>query len=178
MGSVSNRTGAEGDDRKRGVLSFLVLFAVYIVVGHLLFDVSWVERTLVDRWTSANTQLAAALAGPLGVDEPHVDGDRLVGHGGSVVVRRGCDGLTAVLILCSTVLAFPAPWPRRLVGLAAGTLAIFAVNAVRLASLLVVAVRWPARIEFFHIDVWQPMMVLISFVLFLTWGIFLARPAD
>ena len=38
--------------------------------------------------------------------------------------------------------------------------------------------RPPDRLEFFHIDVWQPMMMLASFGLFLIWGLLLAgRPS-
>jgi len=130
----------------------------------------WVERGFVEPWTEFNVKTAAALARPF-VDGSQAVGTRLIAIGTiPLEARKGCDGINALLILCTTILAFPAPWRSRLVGLALGAIAIFLLNAFRIATLLLVAVRWPDRLDFFHVDVWQPAMMLFSFALFILWG--------
>jgi len=76
----------------------------------------------------------------------------------------------ALLILVATMLAFPAPWGRRLLGIAVGTLAVLGCNVVRLVTLIVVARYFPARLEQFHIYIWQPLIALIAFALFFVWA--------
>jgi hypothetical protein len=44
------------------------------------------------------------------------------------------------------------------------------VHVVRLVTLIVVARYAPARLEQFHIYIWQPLMALIAFALFFVWA--------
>ena len=110
------------------------------------------------------------LAAPLGIGAES-SAREVRAEGARLIVAKGCDGLGALLLLSATILAFPASGRQRIVGLALGTVAVFLINAVRLTSLLWVASRWPARLDFFHVDVWQPAMVLVAFALFLGWGL-------
>ena len=168
---MSSRTSAG-----RKIALFLGMFAVYIVAGHALKALPPVERGFVDPWTRANVRLAASLASPW-ADGASAHGTRLRATGTSDLdAREGCDGINALLILASTILAFPVGWRARLAGVAVGLVAIFVINAGRIASLLLVASRWPARLDFFHIDVWQPAMMLIAFALFFLWASVATRP--
>ena len=52
-------------------------------------------------------------------------------------------------------------------------------NIIRLINLIVVAKYWPNRLELFHIYIWQTLIVLIAFALFIVWGTyFAARRTD
>lgn len=140
------------------------------MLGYVLLSLPWVERGFVEPWTALNVKTAATFARPL-VEAPQAIGTRLIAVGAiPLEARKGCDGISALLILCTTILAFPAPWRARLTGLVLGTVAIFVLNACRITTLLLVAVHWPDRLDFFHVDVWQPAMMLFSFALFILWG--------
>ena len=155
------------------VVSFLGLFGLYVFLGHLLLSSAWGTRLLVNPWTHGNVRCAAAVSSVVGLDARASGRDLQAGQTG-LDVNKGCDGTSAALIVGGAILAFPATWRSRGLGVALGIMAVFAVNAIRIASLLLVAVRWPARLDFFHVDIWQPLMMLIAFGLFLGWGVWLA----
>ncbi len=159
----------------RRIIRFLVLFGVFFGVGHLFLSTSISETLVVTPWIEANMRTAAVLSVPAGLDV-EVDDDRnLVEARGALHIAKGCDGLGALLIVVSAMLGFPAGWRSKLTGIAVGTVGVFLINAIRLASLLWIAVEWPAQLEFFHIDFWQPVMMVVSFGFFLVWGVFLTR---
>ena len=58
--------------------------------------------------------------------------------------------------------------------MALGAIAVFGLNIIRLVNLVLVAVRWPDWLDFFHIYVWQTLMVILAFGVFLLWGTWLA----
>jgi exosortase/archaeosortase len=55
----------------------------------------------------------------------------LTASGFSINIVDGCNGIYAIAILISGVLAFPASWRHRLWGILLGALAIFSLNLVR-----------------------------------------------
>jgi exosortase/archaeosortase family protein len=165
-GSRNRRAG-------RGIARFGALFAVYALAGYGLLNLPGVDRGLVGPWTRADIGLTVWLVRPLGVFAD-ASGTVLAGGGAALDVSKGCDGTTALLLLVSSILAFPASWSARGWGVLLGAAGVFVINAVRLATLLLVAIHWPGRLEFFHIDVWQPIMMLAALGLFLAWGALLA----
>jgi exosortase H (IPTLxxWG-CTERM-specific) len=152
---------------------FIVLFVVLLAAGNLLFMVPSVESGFIEPWTQLNATGSAALASALGV-ETRVSGTIVDVGTASLNIMQGCNGVHALLVLLSAILAFPAPWSRRLLGVAAGTVALLGFNLLRLVNLIVVARHFPAQLELFHVAIWQTLIVLIALALFLTWGVFLA----
>jgi len=86
-------------------------------------------------------------------------------------VRNGCNGVHALLILASAILASPVLWRRRLVGALLGAVMVFAFNVVRLMVLLFVARHSPDWLELFHIYVLQTLVLLSVFSLYVVWAI-------
>ena len=89
--------------------------------------------------------------------------------GKALNVLFGCNGLEAIFIFAAAVLAYPAPWRQRLLGLGFATAVIFFLNVVRIAALGLIAARWPGAFHLFHIYIAQGMMIAVSLVLFLVW---------
>src|SRR4029453_13901506 len=56
-------------------------------------------------------------------------------NGFAVSIEAGCNGVEATLVLIAAMLAFPAPWKHKLLGLVAGIVAVQALNVVRVISL-------------------------------------------
>ena len=71
--------------------------------------------------------------------------------GGGIEIVAGCNGVEAVLILVSAILAFPSPWKHKLAGMAIGFLAIQSLNVVRIISL-------------FYLREWNMVVRLVPFV--------------
>jgi exosortase H (IPTLxxWG-CTERM-specific) len=86
-----------------------------------------------------------------------------------VSIERGCNGIEAVIILFSAILAFPAPWKHKLMGLVFGFLAIQVLNLVRIVSLFFLGLWNQVWFEWFHLYLWQALIVLDALIVFLVW---------
>ena len=97
-----------------------------------------------------------------------------IAHQGSVIklpsvsldVRFGCSGLEAVMIFAVAVIAFPAPWMNKLVGILGGFVILQIINILRIASLAYSAVRFKGLFEYIHIYVAQGLMIAVSLGIF------------
>jgi exosortase H (IPTLxxWG-CTERM-specific) len=95
--------------------------------------------------------------------------------GGGIVIVAGCSGVEAVIILISAVLAFPSPWKYKLIGIGAGFVAIQSLNVVRLISLYYLNEWNQVWFEWFHLYLWQALIILDALVFWLIWLRWLPR---
>lgn len=104
------------------------------------------------------------------------------GPGGpGIEIVAGCNGVEAVLILISAVLAFPSPWRYKLIGVGVGFVAIQALNLVRIISLYYLLLWNRVWFDWFHLYLWQALIILDALVFWLVWLRWLPReepPAD
>jgi len=96
-------------------------------------------------------------------------GTRITSPAFTVDVKNGCNGVEAMLILFAAVLAFPAPWRSRLAALVAGTVALQALNLVRVVSLFWLGAHHRELFDAFHTAVWQTALLLVAVGLFVFW---------
>lgn len=89
--------------------------------------------------------------------------------GTSVEIVSDCSPHMPYLIFAAVVLAFPASWRRRLLGLAAGALVIHAFNVVRILALIAVLVWRRSWFDFAHVYLWQTGTILVVFATFALW---------
>ena len=87
----------------------------------------------------------------------------------SVAIFNGCNGLEAILVFVCGVVAFPAPWRRKLTGILLGFLAIQVFNVVRVVSLFYIGALRPQWFSVSHVFVWQSLVILFGVVLWLVW---------
>lgn len=89
--------------------------------------------------------------------------------GFAVSIEAGCNGVEAMIVLAAAILAFPAPWKRKLAGFIVGAVAIQALNIVRIISLFYIG-QWNMRLfEWAHLYIWQALIMLDVLVVFLVW---------
>ncbi len=97
-----------------------------------------------------------------------------IAHQGSVIqlpsvaldVRFGCSGLEAVMIFAVAVIAFPAPWKNKLIGIAGGFVILQVINILRIATLAYSAAHFKGLFETIHIYVAQGLMIAVSLGIF------------
>jgi Transmembrane exosortase (Exosortase_EpsH). len=85
-------------------------------------------------------------------------------------VRNGCNGVEATILLVAAILAFPASLRSRLIGLGVASVLIELLNLVRLTSLFWLGEHHRAVFDFFHVAVWQLLVVLAAISLFMLWS--------
>ena len=151
----------------------LRFFFTFVAMLAVLFGVELTpvgQRYFVVPWTDA---LAAVSAQLVTIFDPAVTASANVllsgNNGFAVAIEAGCNGVEATLVLAAAMLAFPAPWRRKLTGLAVGILAVQGLNVIRVISLFYLG-QWNYRVfEWAHLYVWKALIMLDVLVVWLIW---------
>ncbi len=147
------------------VLGFLVRCLIYWGLALVLVSrIPQVERAGVSL-TVRTLQLVLSLF-RLPVERY---GSALSVGGASVQIVADCSPHMAYLIYAAVVLAFPATWRRRLIGLVAGAFVIHVFNTARILALMAILATKRSWFEFAHIYLWQTGTVLVVFATFALW---------
>ena len=93
--------------------------------------------------------------------------DKTTGCG--VRIERGCNGVEALIILFAAIFAFPAPIKNKLIGFTIGFFAIQGLNLVRIVSLFYLGQWNQVAFEWFHLYLWQALIILDALVVWLIW---------
>ena len=89
--------------------------------------------------------------------------------GAAVSIQPGCNGVEAMIVVLAAIAATPASWKQKLVGLAAGFLAIQVLNVVRIISLFYLLQWNPVWFEWAHLYLWQALIMLDGLIVYLLW---------
>ena len=154
---------------RRKSLFFLARFVAFLVVFYFLVAWNPINDAVIVPFTSGIARVSGAILAALG-EKVTVAGTEIRSGAFSVQIENGCNGVEAALLFGSAVLAFPAPWTRRFLGLALGFAAIQALNLVRVVSLFWIGAHRPALFNSSHTVIWQSVVVLASVLLFLFWA--------
>jgi len=92
-----------------------------------------------------------------------------------IEIAAGCNGLEAIAILIAMMVAFPATWRQRIAGLIAGFFAVQILNVVRIISLLYLGIWDKVWFDWFHLYLWQALIILDAFVVCLLWLRWISR---
>jgi exosortase H (IPTLxxWG-CTERM-specific) len=147
---------------------FIGIYVLILTVSFLVLALKPVNDRIVNPYTTLVAHEAALVLNLFG-EAATVSKQVLSSPRFSVAIYNGCNGLEAILIFVSGVLAFPAPWRRKVAGIVLGFLAIQAFNVVRVVSLFYVGAIRPQWFSVSHIFVWQSLVIVFSVVLWLGW---------
>ncbi len=81
-----------------------------------------------------------------------------------------------MIIFLAAVLAFPASWKARFVGLGIGIVAIQLVNLIRVVALFFTGAYFPSFFDSSHTVVWQTLVILSGVLLWIFWANRFAAP--
>ncbi|MFW5926478.1 MAG: exosortase H [Wenzhouxiangella sp.] len=94
---------------------------------------------------------------------------RDVESGFAVSIEPGCNGVEALIILFAAIFAFPASLKHKLIGFGIGFIAIQALNLVRIISLFYLGQWNMTWFNWFHLYLWQALIILDALVVWLIW---------
>jgi len=89
--------------------------------------------------------------------------------GFAVEMRDGCNAVNVTILLWSAVLAFPATWKMKTLGLLAGSAIIQAVNVLRFITLYYLGQYSMTWFDFAHAYLWESLIMLDTMVVFWYW---------
>jgi exosortase H (IPTLxxWG-CTERM-specific) len=158
------------------MLRFMLLFLLCLTALFVAELLQPVDRHVIVPFTSAIADVCVWI---VGLFDPHA-----IAHGKilqsttsgfAISIERGCNGVEAVIILIAAILAFPAPWKHKLAGIGIGFVAIQAMNLVRIISLFYLGQWSRLWFDWFHLYLWQALIVLDALIVFLVWLRYLPR---
>ena len=150
---------------RRAVLGFLLRCLVYWGVALALVS----RVTAIDAggvWLTVRTLQLALTVFRIPVQRV---GSALFVANTSVEIVSDCSPHMPYLIFAAVVLAFPAPWRRRLMGLLFGAVVIHVFNTIRILALIGVLAWKREWFEFAHVYLWQTGTVIVVFATFALW---------
>jgi len=89
--------------------------------------------------------------------------------GFGVEMRDGCNAVNVTILLWSAILAFPATWKMKSIGLAAGTLILQAINILRFITLFYLGQYSMSWFDFAHAYLWESLIMLDTLIVFGYW---------
>jgi exosortase H (IPTLxxWG-CTERM-specific) len=147
---------------------FVGFYVLVLSAGFLLLALRPVNDHVVNPYTTFVAHEARLALNLLG-EGATVTGQVLSSPRYSVTIFNGCNGLEAILIFVSGVVAFPAPWRSKALGIGLGFAAIQVFNVVRVVSLFYVGVHRQEWFTVAHVLVWQSLVIVFGVVLWLVW---------
>ncbi len=151
-------------------LRFLLVFLGLLTALFTLEMLRQVQQLAIMPFTGMIASLSAALV--QGFD-PAVVADGITLNdpetGFAVAIQAGCNGVEALIVFVSAVLAFPSGWKEKVLGIGFGILTIQGLNLVRIISLFYLGQWNPQAFEWLHLYGWQALIMLDVLLAFLLW---------
>jgi len=156
-------------------------FVVFILVQLVLFGIELTQPVQQHVVLPVTAALARVCAWVVSLFDPGVVsyGKVLMNpkNGFAVSVEPGCNGIEAFIVLTAAIIAFPSPWKHKLAGIGIGFFAIQSLNLVRIISLFYLGQYSRVWFDWFHLYLWQALIVLDALAVWLIWLRYLPRPA-
>ena len=142
---------------------------------YLITQIPIVRDDFFPAYLRLSASASGALLNAVGIDTT-VQGQTLISsRGPRVLIARGCDAVAPSALFISAVLASPVPLLSRLTAILMGTTVLMLLNLVRIISLFLIRVHWPAAFKTMHLDVWQALFILTAVFIWMVWASRAAR---
>lgn len=130
----------------------------------------WFRGHLFPSYLQLNASVSAWILDVFG-EEASSDGFSVLTPRFQLSIRRGCDAIEPSALFAAAVIAFPAGIRRKVPGLLIGVATLLLLNLVRIVSLYYTGVHFPSAFETMHVEVWQPLFILIAITLWVAWAL-------
>lgn len=160
------------------MLRFTIIFIVLIIALFALELYQPINDAIITPFTSL---LATVSTFIMQLFDSDVSADGVVIRSlsnpvNAVQIAAGCNGVEAVIILFAAIFAFPSKFKHKLIGFILGFFGIQILNVVRIISLYYL-LQWDKNwFHWFHLYLWQALIILDALVLWLLWLRYLPKP--
>lgn len=148
---------------------FITIFLILLAVLEFALLIDTVDERVVQPFTRGIASVSAMILGSFegGV---RVSGTIITAPCFAVDIHNGCNGLEATFFVVAAVIAFPATWRMRILGVVAGALLIQIANLARVVSLFFIGCHRRAWFETFHLAIWQTVIFALAAGFFIVWS--------
>jgi exosortase H (IPTLxxWG-CTERM-specific) len=161
------------------MIRFFLLFVGITISLFTLEITKWGQKYFVEPFTALLANICVFLVRAFD-DQVLAQGKVLMSltNGFAVSIEPGCNGVEAMIILLAAICAFPATWKQRAVGLTIGFFAIQSLNLVRIISLFYMGQYSKTAFDWFHLYLWQALIILDALVVWLFWLRWISKPEN
>jgi len=173
MASKKNKKIKDTQDRKEKAsagISIRRFLIIYLVLMTSFFFFAWFKpiHKIIDvngLYTQSIVVATSKILALLGLPSTS-QGSIIALPGLSLDVKFGCNGLEAVMIYSIAVLAYPAHWNKKIMGIAAGFFLLQTANILRIVLLVYSGIHLKNLFEYIHIYIAQGIMIVLSLIFF------------
>ncbi len=159
----------------RQEIIFITLFVGILGGGFTFISLTPVNDNLIEPFTGWVAKASGWSLNAIG-QGIQMQGTIIRNERFAVNIMNGCNGVETMIIFLAAVIAFPAPWKARAIGLVLGSLAIQGVNLIRVVSLFLTGAYFPEFFDSSHTVIWQSVVILFGVVLWIFWANRFALP--
>lgn len=157
---------------------YALIYSMVLAAGFVLETTPWAQAFTVGTWTQFLADISGGVMqwfdGKVVVQGSNLRNGQT---GYAVSIKAGCNGVEAAMILAAAILAYPAPWGRKLLGMVVGVAAIQVLNIIRIISLYYLG-EWSAKaLDIAHLYVWPGLIILDALIIFLAWMHWQGKPS-
>ncbi len=168
MTDKKESASSPGPRKKSALRSRWPLIKVYLLFGLIiliLFTIIMVKPVYFKVVMPFNGFLAWSSAGVislLGTDNVVVSGTRIVAPGMGLNIAEGCNGIYALSIVIAGVIAFPARWKPKTIGLVLAVAVIMTLNYIRILTLWYFGIYSDFLFKTMHLYVWEFIIIALG----------------
>lgn len=151
------------------VLFFLTFFSLYALYYHFLGS-EFLQQYF--------TWLACSVSSVISFFDSSVgcQGTMIYFEGSpSLAVGTGCDGLAFIILFFAGMVPFSRTLKVKIISLLILIPLLIAINWLRILMLALIRFYSQENFDFFHLHLFQPIMVFLSAIIFFSWIIISAR---
>lgn len=149
---------------------FLLIFGFLMGIYFLISTTSAMNDRFFPWYLDRTAAVSGWIVDVLGYEGLEIRGKTLFSPRGTITVERGCDAIAPTALFLSAVMASPAPWSLKLVGLFGGFVVLMIVNVLRIITLFWTRVFWIGAFDVMHLEIWQFLFILLAIMLWALWA--------
>ena len=158
-----------GHDGKMPILKFAVKFGAIMLLFYALAETAYCQRVFWPANMQANAWVSNWILCGL-QQHTQAAGDTIKTGNYAFVVKRGCDATEPVWLLAAAMIAFPARWRQKLLGIFLGASLLLAINQLRIVCLFFVGRYDPDLYDTMHLTVFPAIFVVLAMLLWAGWA--------
>ncbi|MCI0531078.1 MAG: archaeosortase/exosortase family protein [candidate division Zixibacteria bacterium] len=153
----------------RSTVKAFLIFATSITVSFFILITHILDRYFIYPFTVSVAKTAGVALKLLGM-KTSVYGTILRTPEASLNIGTGCNGIEAVVIFISAILAFPTGWKNKMWGLLWGFAGIFIINQSRVIGLFLINLHAPQYLDLAHTYIGQTYVIIAGLALWILWA--------
>ena len=164
-----------GDRRLRhNTIRFVSITVLCLAVLFSVGEIQLVRKEFTEPYVLFVTSCSRHILALLGVDVAGT-GNQIISAGFVAYIIDICSGLGVMAVFLAVILAFPAPWKNKFVGIVVGLPALFLVNQIRIVALFLLGYKRFAILDTAHYYFSQAFVIFVTIALWLLWVATLPR---